>query len=521
MGQNNSKPFYPPPTTFQQCFVEGKLCIYRYYLYRRRQDEIESMVKFNFDMLSAIRKRKFDAMQKSDNTKSVAKKSRTVKKHKLYVRNDDGSLRPLTPTDTLWYMLYVKDVPHDDRLKRIFRTRFRIPYFYFIELSEEISKHEIFSRWQHPDAVGDAPSNLKLLILGCLRYIGRSWTFDDVSEANGISREVNRSFFCSFIKYGSTVMYKKFVLDVSQSLNMSQHQALFSAAGMNGCMGSGDATNISMLNCPSWASISHKGFKLNLPARTYNITVTHSKIILCSTTGHPSTWNDKTVVLYDPLVSGVHNGSKYLDETFTLLEKKKDGGIKEVKYSGVWFMVDNGYLNWSCTVPPVKNAVTYQSIRFSEWLESMRKDVECTFGIMKQRFSILRYGVRMEKIKNVDEIWLTCCALHNKLIFIDELDKDWDVFNKPNNDSDNPSNVSTTTPFSLNRLNRDLSSFASDNLNSMDDSIFNEFIVNGNRVVNKMPLDLFRQCLINHFDIRFKLNSVKWPKHIKKKPSVI
>ena len=184
-------------------------------------------------------------------------------------------------------------------------------------------------------------------------------------------------------------------------------------------------------------------------------------------------------------------------------------------------MVDNGYLNWSCTAPPVKNAVTYQSIRFSEWLESMRKDVECTFGIMKQRFSILRYGVRMEKIKNVDEIWLTCCALHNKLIFIDELDKDWDVFNKPNDDSDNPSNISTSTPFSLNRLNRDLSSFASDNLNSMDDSIFNEFIVNGNRVVNKMPLDLFRQCLINHFDIRFKLNSVKWPKHIKKKPSVI
>ena len=317
-------------------------------------------------------------------------------------------------------------------------------------------------------------------------------------------------------------MFKNFVLDVALTLNMEQHKRLFSAAGMNGCIGSGDATNISMLNCPSWASITHKGFKLNLPARTYNITCTHSKIILCSTTGHPSTWNDKTVVLYDPLVSGVHDGLKYADETFTLLEKTKDGEVKEVEYSGAWFMVDNGYLDWSCTVPPVKNAVTYQSIRFSEWLESMRKDVECTFGILKNRFSILRYGVRMEKIKHVDEIWLTCCALHNKLLFIDEMDKNWDLFKTPQiRENERSNNVSDSTTFSLNRLNRDLSSYPSEKFVSVDESIFKEFTENGKRVVRKMPLDLFRQCLINHFDIRFKTNSIQWPKHIKNKQSKI
>ena len=521
MGQDNSKPFYPPPTSFQQCFNDNELCIYKYYLYRRRQDEIENMVKFQFDMFSRIKKRKHDEICESLPEKSINKKHRSVKKNKLFVRCDNGSLRLLTPHDTIWYMLYVKSEPHDDKLKRIFRTRFRIPYFYFIELHQEISKHEIFSRWENMDAVGDQPSNIKLLILGSLRYIGRSWTFDDVSEANGISREVNRKFFCSFIKYGSTVMYKKFVLDVPDSLNMNDHNALFSAAGMNGCMGSGDATNISMLNCPSWASISHKGFKLNLPARTYNLTVTHTKVILCSTTGHPSTWNDKTVVLYDPLLSGVKEGTKYSDNTFKLLEKTVNGDIKEVTYSGAWFMVDNGYLNWSCTVPPVKNAVTYQSIRFSEWLESMRKDVECTFGIMKQRFSILRYGVRMEKIKNVDEIWLTCCALHNKLIFIDGLDKDWDIFKEVNNNVNQSNNETNTVPFSISRLNRNLNSFNSDCMNTIHESVFKEYTINGNRVVNKMPLDLFRQCLINHFDIRFKMNSIKWPKHIKNKPTAI
>ena len=38
-------------------------------------------------------------------------------------------------------------------------------------------------------------------------------------------------------------------------------------------------------------------------------------------------------------------------------------------------------------------------IRWSKWLESMRKDVECTFGIMKGRWRILSGlpGVRLSE----------------------------------------------------------------------------------------------------------------------------
>ena len=292
-------------------------------------------------------------------------------------------------------------------------------------------------------------------------------------------------------------------------------------AGMNGCMGSSDATNVIMLSCPSWASNSHKGFKLNLPARTYNLTVSHSKLILCSTTGHPSTWNDKTIVLFDPLISGVHQGTKHQDFKFNLYEKSDNGEIKEVTYQGIWFMVDNGYLNWSCTIPPVKDASTYQTIRFSEWLESMRKDVECTFGILKQRFSILRYGIRLSSIKNVDKIWLTCCALHNKLIFIDGLDKNWDEQGNSTNVNDKSQQSSNKQPFSVSRLNRSLENYSADPSSIIDKSMLDPYVENGCRMVHKMPMDLFRQCLINHFDIRFKMNSVKWPKHFKNKPTSI
>ena len=55
----------------------------------------------------------------------------------------------------------------------------------------------------------------------------------------------------------------------------------------------------------------------------------------------------------------------------------------------------------------------------------MRKDVECTFGILKGRWKILKSGVCLYGVDKVDEIWLTCCALYNWLLGIDGLSNKW------------------------------------------------------------------------------------------------
>ena len=89
-------------------------------------------------------------------------------------------------------------------------------------------------------------------------------------------------------------------------------------------------------------------------------------------------------------------------------------------------MVDNGHLAWSITMLPMKYNIVHKWIRFYEWLESMRKDVECTFGILKIRFCILRHETRVKSIERCDDIWKTCCALHNMLFFIDSLHENWE-----------------------------------------------------------------------------------------------
>ena len=80
----------------------------------------------------------------------------------------------------------------------------------------------------------------------------------------------------------------------------------------------------------------------------------------------------------------------------------------------------------------------------------MRKDVECAFGILKGRWRILRYGIKLWGIKNTDKIWLTCCALHNWLLEVDGLAEGWENGVKScwETEPDDPRDI----PFAIKRL---------------------------------------------------------------------
>ena len=49
-------------------------------------------------------------------------------------------------------------------------------------------------------------------------------------------------------------------------------------------------------------------------------------------------------------------------------------------------------------------------------LESVRKDVECVFEILKKRWKILDYGFKHRSIKTCSNIFVTCCCLHNVML---------------------------------------------------------------------------------------------------------
>ena len=77
-------------------------------------------------------------------------------------------------------------------------------------------------------------------------------------------------------------------------------------------------------------------------------------------------------------------------------------------------------------IPPYKNQLPgSQHNRWSKNVESIRKDVECTFGILKKRFLILKNPIQHHFPEKIEAIFNTCCAIHNWLHDHDTWD-DWE-----------------------------------------------------------------------------------------------
>ena len=153
----------------------------------------------------------------------------------------------------------------------------------------------------------------------------------------------------------------------------------------------------------------------------------------------------------------------------------------------------------------------------------MRKDLECTFGILKGRFCILRHGLRFSKVLHCEQTWLTCCALHNMSLHVDGLHENWEnggvSFWEIMDKKCSINNENKTLPFAISRLNRDLNETYSkvevDQINLDDAPDFTKCTHENKRIVLKIPLSLFQQCLVNHFDVRFKQKSITCLLHFK------
>ncbi|KAG7368518.1 hypothetical protein IV203_031261 [Nitzschia inconspicua] len=180
---------------------------------------------------------------------------------------------------------------------------------------EELKESPHFERWKEgkTDCVGRPAAPLALLLLTALRYLGRGWTFDDLSEATAISEEVIRVFFHRYIEFGSTTLFQKYVLAPTTLEHANQQGIEYTMAGLAGAVGSMDATHVLCHKVKHKLRQSHLGFKLNGTARTYNLVCNHIRRILSTTTDNPARWNDNAIIKFDSFVMELYNGDNLAD----------------------------------------------------------------------------------------------------------------------------------------------------------------------------------------------------------------
>ena len=124
----------------------------------------------------------------------------------------------------------------------------------------------------------------------------RKTTLDDLEEQTSISEETHRRFLHVYLQWGATELFDKYVYLPASTEEAALCGREYGLAGFNGCIGSGDATHIGMLKCFYKLKNHHDSFKLNMPTRTYNMTVNHRRRVLSTTQGHPGRWSDKTLI---------------------------------------------------------------------------------------------------------------------------------------------------------------------------------------------------------------------------------
>jgi len=133
--------------------------------------------------------------------------------------------------------------------------------------------------------------------------------------------------------------------------------------------------------------------------------------------------NDKNIARVDPAIKRLRHGD------FSKLTWQRYGRDGELyTETGFYFIVDGGYFTWKELISPFSHLRQKgtELDRWSELVESLRKDVECTFGILKKRFMCLKQPLCVHRKNEIENIFNTCCILHNMLLTLDGWDN-WEI----------------------------------------------------------------------------------------------
>jgi len=149
-------------------------------------------------------------------------------------------------------------------------------------------------------------------------------------------------------------------------------------------------------------------------------------------------------------------------------------------------------MQWGILIPPSKVSQSDMESKWSRALESVRKDVECFFGILKGRFRILKLGILFHDISDIDNMFFTCCTLHNMLHTFDGMENlepaaEWGGKGGLHDPWDNPPVLDEGTVGSTG---------ADDGATAPEDAHF-----------------VLKKQLITHFDHRRRNHTLQWLQH--------
>ncbi len=275
------------------------------------------------------------------------------------------------------------------------------------------------------DAAGQPSIGIPILVLGSLRVLASGCTFDAIEELTNISQESHRVFFHQFCKSWGAAKATNMIKLPTNAEELVHITGLYELLGLPGCVGSIDCVHVVWDCCRASLLSSCRG-KEKVPTLVFQVVVSPTKKILAVQGYYYGCLNDKTIARFDPAISALRAKGEFLAELeWSCISSNENGVMTKVTRKGMYFICDGGYHSWKSLIPPFKDQVEGTDLEaWSTQMETVRKDVECTFGILKKRFMFLKTPIRLRDPKQIENAFMTCCVLHNLLLEYDGRD-DW------------------------------------------------------------------------------------------------
>lgn len=283
---------------------------------------------------------------------------------------------------------------------KLFHRRFRLPFVVFqhiVSICEDKNVFEI--KKAHKTLV---PVDIKVLI--CLRILARGNCSDDISELSDVGVSTCNRVFKVFCKNFRTIMQPIHIPEPSLE-EIRSIMSVYEKLGLPGTVGSVDGTHVRWDKCPVRLTSLCTG-KEPFPTVGFQAVVDHSRRVLHITDGFYGSMNDKNLSNFDDFIFCLRNGTLYGDVEYDIYDS--NGVLQRVK--GVHVICDGGYQKEACLMNPFQFRLGKSMIYWSEWVESVRKDVECFFGVLKARFRFFKTPVVFHSMTTISDAMICACV---------------------------------------------------------------------------------------------------------------
>jgi hypothetical protein len=121
-------------------------------------------------------------------------------------------------------------------------------------------------------------------------------------------------------------------------------------------------------------------------------------------------------------VLGSNNDINVLNQSPLFVQQLRGEGpqvqyiVNGRQYNTGYYLADGIYPEWAAFVKSIRSPQSEKHKLFAEHQEGARKDVECAFGILQSRFSILKRPACLYEQGDLENIMLACIILHNMVI---------------------------------------------------------------------------------------------------------